>query len=401
MKYLNDSYTHMFEGIITDVVQWKDTKAIVLEETYFYPEGGGQPADHGKIDAVKVIDVQIIDDVIYHIADTIDVELVVGKKYTCHVDEKRRLALMQQHTGQHLLSACAYNIYSAQTVGFHIGDDYVTIDLDKKLTEKEVNLLESEVNAYVFSNREVKAHYPTPEALEKMPLRKLPKVKENIRVIEIDGLDFSPCGGTHVKSTAEIGLIKIKKVDNYKSGVRLEFVCGLFALETFVKQNELIGKLVQLYASQESEIYDYAVNNLNQLKVLRKENQLLENKCIENEVSALISGYEDISSVKLIRLKEENRCMNLLRSKVQMLIEFPNTLVIGHSFEGDKQHIVLAKSQDLDSNLKMNELFKKYLVEVGVKGGGNANVAQGGTLASNNLADKFDLMVKEVQSIIL
>lgn len=401
MKYLNDAYTLTFETVVEDIVQYDSTYAIVLKDTFFYPEGGGQPADHGSIGEVSIIDVQIENDRIYHITDMESLPLLKGEKYQCKIDRERRLALMQQHTGQHLLSACAFNSYKAQTVGFHIGDDYVTVDLDKKLNTEEITSLEKEINDLIFSNHEVKTHYPTHDQLHTMPLRKVPKVEENIRVVEIDGVDFSPCGGTHLKSTSEIGLIKIRKFENYKAGVRIEFVCGLYALNAFSKQNNLINQLMQLYSAQEKEIYDYAESNLKQVKNLRKDLQTLERKCIEKEVESLISGYEDISEIKIIKLSEGNQSMNLLRMKVQMLMDLPNTIVLAHSIEGDKQHFVLSKTPDVDNDLKMNELFKKYLSSAGVKGGGNANAAQGGTLASCELDGILEKMIEEIESTIL
>ena len=236
--YNTNAYIKEFQAKVVALVDRTEGNAIVLDATYFYPEGGGQPCDLGMIDGVKIKDVIIEDDIIYHITDESIHHLTVDQSIDCTIDFDRRFAFMQQHTGQHILSSCAEKLFDANTIGFHMGEDYVTVDLDKKLSNEDVDAIENMANAIIFANKAVMAHYPTSEELSKMPLRKQPKVTENIRVIEVDGIDFSPCGGTHTKSTAEVGLLKVKRIETYKAGIRIEFGCGIYALNSFKKRNE-------------------------------------------------------------------------------------------------------------------------------------------------------------------
>ncbi|MBE0449818.1 MAG: hypothetical protein IBX70_03125 [Clostridia bacterium] len=396
MKYLNDAYVNEFSTEILAIEKLENNFGIVLNETYFYPEGGGQPGDRGTIDAFGIIDTVVADGRILHITnDSIGME-IIGNKVNCIIDRKRRFALMQQHTGQHILSSCAEKLFDAATVGFHIGEDYVTIDLDKKISAVEVEALEILANATIWANIEVVAHYPTEDELKGLPLRKQPKVTKDIRVIEIKGFDFSPCGGTHTKTTSEIGMLKIKRAENYKSGVRIEFVCGHYALEVFKKQNQIISELMQVYSVQENEVVDFAKSNLNQIKTLKKEILLLEEELLDHSINALLSNFEDYEGIKVVKLSEVNTGMNNLRKKCGKICSNPNYIVIGTASDAHKTHIVLSKSQNVPVEIDMNGLFKSYFAPLGCKGGGNTTSSQGGFDGQLDT----DSIVEEIESYI-
>ncbi|MBM7560730.1 alanyl-tRNA editing protein [Fusibacter tunisiensis] len=401
MKYLTNAYTYDFEARILSCIPYEGLYAITLSETYFYPEGGGQPGDHGFIDAFEIVDTIRMGAEIFHITQQPCPEEMIAKSVKCHIDSKRRLLLMQQHTGQHLLSAVAYTTFQANTVGFHIGDGYVTVDLDRKLTEKEVRSLESSINDFIFANKEIRIHYPTSEELETLPLRKMPKVTKDIRIVEIDDLDFSPCGGTHLRTTSEIGILKIRKYDHYKSGVRIEFVCGLLALQVFNIQNHIITKLMHLFSVPENEVLTFAENTLKLLKETKRNLSDLESQIITYEANAITKDYEDITGLKVIKLLEDQMGMNALRLKAQKITEMPNTIVLGISTEEGKQHIVLIKSKDLDKSYNMSHLFETYLKSETIKGGGNALIAQGGTTEPIDLEKQLAEIESHIEALIL
>ncbi|MDW7659966.1 MAG: alanyl-tRNA editing protein [Bacillota bacterium] len=399
MKYLDNQYINEFNAVILEVRNLKNNNGIILNETYFYPEGGGQPGDRGSINGYVIIDTLTEDGKTIHItADSVDSNHI-GQTVECKIDGKRRLALMQQHTGQHLLSSCAEKLFDAATVGFHIGDDYVTIDLDKKLTTDDISTLEIMANDTIWSNIEVLAHYPTEDELGRLPLRKQPKVTKDIRVIEIKDFDFSPCGGTHTKTTAEIGIIKIKKTENYKTGVRIEFVCGLYALDVFKKQNQIISELMQIYSVQDHEVIDFAKNNLDQVKTLKKEILLLEEELLDQSVNAILSNFEDFEGIKVVKLSEEYTGMNNLRKKCSKICSNPNFIVIGTSSDANKTHIVLSKSQNIPNDIDMNGLFKSYFAPLGCKGGGNSSSSQGGydgLLSTDAITDEIESYIEKI-----
>ncbi len=400
--YNTNAYIKEFQAKVVALVDRNEGNAIVLDATYFYPEGGGQPCDLGMIDGVKIKDVIIEDDIIYHITDASIHHLTVDQSIDCTIDFDRRFAFMQQHTGQHILSSCAEKLFDANTIGFHMGDDYVTIDLDKKLSSEDMDVLENMANGIIFSNKAVMAHYPTSEELSKMPLRKQPKVTENIRVIEVDGIDFSPCGGTHTKTTAEVGLLKIKRFETYKAGIRIEFGCGLYALNSFKKRNDTINSLMRLFSIQDSEIVTFCEQLLDNQKSDRHIISELKEQLYKMQVAHLLANYEEDldADIKVISLMEASMSMNDLRFKTSLICEYDNHIVIATATESEKTHFVLAKSKNLDSLFDMGALFKAYIAPHGIKGGGNPFVAQGGSNQTLDILAIIESIETALQIII-
>lgn len=380
-SFLQDAYTWQFNAKVIRIETINNRTAIVLDHTYFYPEGGGQPSDFGTINGIKIEDVQISGEVISHFTSD-QINFNIGDTVEAQIDESRRFTLMQQHSGQHLLSSCAEKLYNANTVGFHIGDDYITIDLDQKLDPAQILLLEKTANELIYKNLKIVAHYPNSEELLKMPLRKQPKVTENIRVIEIIGADYSPCGGTHLKSTGEIGIIKIKRVDPYKTGVRIEFGCGSFALDFMNERNEIINQLMRLFSVKDNEILSFSELLIQRQKDDKAKLQFYKEKLIKNEVELLMQGYdseEDDETIKIITLNEVDLPMVDLRYKVGLITSEPDRIVIGASNEDGKSHMVVAKSDNISESIDIGSLFKEIAGTYGIRGGGSKTVAQGGT----------------------
>lgn len=378
--YIDNAYGKAFSAKVLRIDSLEDHDAIILDQTYFYPEGGGQPSDLGILSGY---DVEMVtsdgDEISHHIIGRAH-GLKPGDTVECELDWDRRFTLMQQHTGQHILSSCAEKLFDANTVGFHIGDDYVTVDLDVKLDSDQLDALERMANQVVYANMPVHAHYPSAEELAQMPLRKQPKVAENIRVIEVDQTDFSPCGGTHVARTGEIGIIKVKRMETYKSGVRLEFGCGYFALESLSKRNQVINDLMRLFSVKDNEILPFCEQLLENQKRDRYEIEQLKEQSMRLQVEKLLSDGDDdtLEEIKVITLRELGLPMTDLRLKVSLICERENFIVFGCSHEAEKTHVVLAKSKNLTSDFDMGVLFKSVVAPLGIKGGGNAFVAQGG-----------------------
>ena len=402
-SFIDDAYVSSFESKIIALEKKNGKNAIVLDHTYFYPEGGGQPTDKGRIDNLFINDVQLHDENIYHFTEQPIEQLNVGQVVKCEIDFFRRLSLMQQHTGQHILSSCAEKWFDANTVGFHIGEDYVTVDLDKKLNMVDVDQLEKKANDVVFMNLEVKAHYPSSDELSEMPLRKQPKVTENIRVIEVDGVDFSPCGGTHLRKTSEVGLIKIKRIENYKTGIRIEFCCGYFALDTFKKRNDTVNQLMRLFSVKDDEIVSFCEQMLENQKQDKMAISTLKEQLFKLQVSSLIQSYEEAeleSDIKVITLIEEDSSMVDLRLKSSMIAEYDNFIILAAAKENDKTHIVLTKSKNMTSEFDMGALFKQSVAPYGIKGGGNPVVAQGGSNQPVDIDHIFQTLETTLQAII-
>ena len=243
--YYADAYLRSFEARVVDRLEVNGQPAIILDRTAFYPEGGGQPSDRGMLNRVAVVDVQTreTDDEVLHILSApLPEETVTGA-----VDAARRFDLMQQHTGQHILSQAFIHTANAETVSFHLNPDpdegALTIDLNKAaLTSAEVDRAEDFANSIVYENRPVVARFVNDEELQSLPLRKPPKVDKAIRIVEIQGFDWSACGGTHVSRTGEVGLIKIVKAEKRGTETRIEFRCGRRALIDYRRKHQLISQ---------------------------------------------------------------------------------------------------------------------------------------------------------------
>src|SRR5699024_4971686 len=226
----------------------EDKYYFTLDRTIFYPHlAGGQPRDKGKINNINVIDVYEKDEDIVHILE----EDIEGKDVQLSINWDNRFDLMQQHTGQHLLSSSFRSLFNAETVGFRIGEDYSTIDIQKpSLNKQEVKQVEFLTNKIIQSNFEVLSYIVKEDKLDEIPIDKLPTTDEDIRIVEIMGLDYSPCCGTHVNSTGEVGLVKIRKWENNKGNTRIEFLCGFRALDDYYWKNQYINEISSIMSSQ-------------------------------------------------------------------------------------------------------------------------------------------------------
>lgn len=201
---------------------------VVLDQTAFFPEGGGQGADHGMLGGAKVLDAHEKAGVIHHLTD---VPLTVGDTVEGHVEPVRRLSMMQQHTGEHILSGLICRLHGYHNVGFHIGTEAVTLDFNGPLTEEEVRHVERLANECIWRDQPVKVWVPSPEELSAMEYRSKKAIDGDVRIVSIEGVDTCACCGTHVKATGQVGQIKVISVMKYKGGVRLSILCGMRALD--------------------------------------------------------------------------------------------------------------------------------------------------------------------------
>ncbi|HKL43494.1 MAG TPA: alanyl-tRNA editing protein, partial [Clostridia bacterium] len=349
----------------------KDGYGVVLDRTYFYPEGGGQPSDLGLIDDIAVKDVYYYKDEIVHLLEA----AVKLEKVSCKIDWQRRLDFMQQHLGQHILSRAFEMKYDANTIGFHIGDDYVTIDLDQKLNQDALDLVEDFSNQIVYESRPVEILSPTKEELKEMPLRKEPTVSEDIRVIRIKDFDFSPCGGTHLKTTSEVGIIKIKKSNNNNEGIRVEFVCGRWALKDYQWKNQMINDISHLLTIKTSDIKDRVEALNTEVIETKKEMNALKTEILDMKTQAIAKDYEIVDGVHVITQKLEDYGIKELRYIANNIIEKENTRVCLVGLEGNQVHLVLGKNKALDYDLK--ESFSDFIDRLEGNGGGSPFLCQG------------------------
>src|SRR5947209_10568776 len=249
--YFTDSDLLEFPATILDVQATEQAHHVILDRTAFYPTGGGQPNDTGWLDQSRVVDV-FEDDagIIHHLVEE-QGALAVGQTVQGRIDRARRLDHLQQHSGQHILSQAFVQASGAETRSFHLGSSTSTIDIElQSPTADHLRAAEEIANAIVFEDRPMRVHLVNEDEARQLPLRKEAAVEGTIRVIEIDGFDWSPCGGTHARRTGQIGLIAIKGYERAKKMTRVEFVCGHRALAEYRAANQTALAVAQSFSAE-------------------------------------------------------------------------------------------------------------------------------------------------------
>ncbi len=374
--YYDDSHIRQFTAKIIERTTVNNQPALVLDETYFYPTGGGQPHDSGTINGVQVLDV-VSDDrgEVLHIMSA----EVAGDEANCEIDWSRRFDHMQHHSGQHLLTQAFVQVTNAQTVGFHLSDDSVTIDLDRlDLSDKIIHEVESLANAIVFENRPVTAKIVNPSEIDDVRMRKMPEkiYTDGLRIIEIEDFDRTACGGTHVRAAGEIGLIKVIKTEKRGDKTRVEFRCGIRALSDYESKNSIVSALSSLLTCHQAELV-VAVSRLHDdLKQTLRTLKQVNNTLLDYEVPALLADAKPTDEIRIISKAYDGRDSDDIRGLATRLTEHDDVVVlIGTA--GEKSHLVFARSENV--SIDMNALLKASLEQLGNgRGGGRPNMAQGG-----------------------
>lgn len=252
--YYEDTYRRTWKAqVLACKPGKKGLFEVMLDETACYPEGGGQPSDTGILGGVKVLEVHEKDG---HVVHYVDGPLEVGAVVEGTIDWERRYDNMQHHSGEHLFSGLVHRHFGYDNVGFHMGQDEVTIDFNGPLTPEQVWELEREANGLIYANVPVQITYPTSEELKKLDYRSKKELTGQVRIVEIPGGDVCACCGTHVRTTGEIGIIKITGLMNYKGGVRMSLLCGGRALKDYDKKQKLVTRISNLLSAKPETIAD-------------------------------------------------------------------------------------------------------------------------------------------------
>lgn len=248
--YYIDSHLFDFEATVLDCRETEEGWALILDKTAFFPEGGGQPADTGSIGTVPVRDVQERGGEILHFCGE---ALPVGVHLPCRVEREQRLVRMQNHSGEHIVSGLAHRLYGCENVGFHMGEDCMTIDFDRELDWQQLTEIETLANRAVRDNLPVLCSFSEGEALKSLEYRSKLELTENVRIVEIPGIDRCACCAPHVACTGEIGLIKILDAERHRGGVRLSLCCGMLALNDYRVKQENIAAISQALSAKRHE----------------------------------------------------------------------------------------------------------------------------------------------------
>jgi alanyl-tRNA synthetase len=305
---------------------------------------------------------------------------------------------MQQHSGQHILSQAAIQTLEAATIGFHLSQDYATIDLDQPdLDETALQNAETLANRIIYEDREITARFVSEAELTALPLRKLPAVTEQIRIVEVQAFDWSACGGTHVARTGSIGMIKIVKVERRKQFLRVTFLCGGRALRHYAQINQQIRDIALQLSVSVEETVEAVSRQSEQLKQTAKEKEQLGKTLLAYEADKMLAEaliYEDI---RLISGLFQTREPGELRQLAQQLSQTPNTVIL-FGLSGDKAQLIFARAANL--TIDMRQLLKSVGQLIGGGGGGSAQLAQGGGPRIEGLHQALTAAVNEVKNQI-
>lgn len=384
--YYDSAYLNEWSTTISGTVEREDGIYVTLAETAFYPHGGGQPCDTGYIGELPVLDVVLEDNEVLHKV----AQLPAHTEVNCRIDWNRRFDHMQQHSGQHLLSAVFRDLYQAMTLSFHLGSDYATIDIGlPELSAAQMAEAEQEVNRQIYLNRSIVSYFVTAEEMARLPLVKLPKVTEDIRIVEIEGVEHNACGGTHVASTGAIGMIKLLRSEKQKGNTRITFKCGSRALDEFNDNVRILGRLSARFNTGKDEIIGRFEKWEHEQKLVQTELAALKEQNDIYLARELLSAMEPGSRV--ITHISDTRTLKDLQSlavKLTALTDLPVLLL-----SAVENKVVLARSGSAD--LSCGAFFKAHLGEYQGKGGGSDKLAQAGFPVWESAVAFYDFAQKQ------
>lgn len=366
--YYIDSHTNSFQAKVIscepNMTSNGTTYQIVLDKTAFFPEGGGQPADAGFINSIPVMDVQETNDIIYHtILEPIQPETIVLGE----IDWAKRFDLMQQHTGEHIISGLVHNYFGYDNVGFHMGSDAITIDFDGMLTNEDLRKIEYEANLAVYKNIPIIVTFPSNEELKFLNYRSKKDLSGNVRIVSIGDYDTCACCAPHVSLTGEVGCIKIISSQSYKGGVRISILCGLRALEDYNKKEENVTAISSLLSAKPYEVKDA-------VKILKEENAALKIQVNEiyNQLYQLKADAISTTDSPLWLFDNEIPVKSI-RNYANLLLQKEIPLIGIFSRDNNMEYKYVLASKELD----IRPLAQKLNEQFNGKGGGSKEMVQG------------------------
>lgn len=373
--YYTDPYQTEFTAVVKEVREKKGAYLVRLSQTCFYPEGGGQPYDTGVLGGALVTEVHEKDDEIWH---TVSKPLEVGAEVEGKINWKRRFDLMQQHSGEHILSGILHQMTGCDNVGFHLTTENVYVDFDKPMDRTLLREAELRANRFIWENHPVKIWYPDAAELAALEYRSKKELTGKVRIVSFPGADVCACCGTHVAASGAVGSVKILSVQNYKGGVRVEIVCGQRALETatlWMEQDQEIGRLLSVKPQQTVA----AVKKLSdELSALRIRLAAMEEKAFADKADKL-AGKGDVL------LFEEGLTPDSVRKLCTLVMESccgRCAVFSGNDADGYK-YAIGQKDGDLRT------IVKKMNSKLNGRGGGKPFFAQGSVMATKAEVETF------------
>jgi alanyl-tRNA synthetase len=373
--FWRDPYQKEFSAHVLEQIEVPDGHALVLDQTCFYATSGGQPNDLGTLNSIAVKDVRMDGARLLHILpEPIPTENVNGL-----IEWNRRFDHMQQHTGQHILSAAFYKLFHAETSSFHLGEEFCSIELSvPHLNESQIQQAEQVANEIIFGATPVTAFFVDPKRASEYPLRKQSDLEESLRIIQIADFDLSPCSGTHVKNAGEVGMVFVYGQEKLSQNMKITFLYGNRIHRTFKKDLAVLRGLSKTLTTSFELLPDSIGKLQTQLKELRKENNRLKEETLKAEAVQIANEASDWNGKRLL-IRVWSRPYQEIRTLAQILSGQKE--MIGILASSSEKRAVFFKHPSVGIDLK--PIFQDFLSRTGAKGGGPPHLMEAGGLSEN------------------
>ncbi len=372
--YYKDQYLKTFEAVVISCEKRDDGKFdVVLNKTAFFPEGGGQDADSGTIDGKEVEYVYELGDEVVHILNE---EIAISKQVECQIDFKKRFRLMQIHSGEHIFCGIAHSLFDVENMGFHVGHDGVVVDLNKVLTNEEINRVETLANEVIWENRIISSCFLSDDEAKNVDFRSKKEIKGEIRIVAIDNCDNCACCGIHVKNTGEIGVLKVISVAKKRNGSSITMLIGQDALFDYQKKHNQLSKVGAMLSLKPFEIVDGVEKLKLELSNLEYELNQLKLSVFKNKIEAL-SGEIAIIFENDFNTEDIRVMCDLLADKVTVA-----AVLSGNDAQGYK-YSICSRVKDLRA------LAKEFNSACNGRGGGRPEMIQGSVNATQKTIESF------------
>ncbi|MDT4967559.1 MAG: alanyl-tRNA synthetase [Acidobacteriota bacterium] len=388
--YYHDSHLTEFEARVVAVTErvsgWV---AVTLDRTAFYPTGGGQPSDTGTLNDTRVVEcIDVEDGGVLHVVQ--GRTLAVGDAVIGNVDWPRRLDHIQQHTGQHILSQAFIALFGAETRGFRMLDQYSEIDLAlEEPSEDKLDRAVELANSIIWEDRPIRIRNVTKSEAASLPLRKESPREGELRLIEIDGFDLTPCGGTHARATGQVGMMAPRSFERAKGLTRLDFVAGGRALADYNRVNRVARSVASMFSAARDETPPLVARLLDENKQLTRRVRELEETTARIEAEEMLAAATIVGDrFKLCAHVLEGRDAESLKSLALALISHAETIALLGSRDGDTARLVFARSSEAPGD--MNALMREACSVLGGRGGGRVDMAQGGGRNVERLSEAIE-----------
>ena len=373
--YETDGHIFSFDAVVVACVAVETGYALALDQTAFFPGGGGQGPDEGEINGEAVIRLFEKDGLVYHVVSQ---PVPVGETVHGELNEALRFLRMQQHSGEHVLSGLAHTLFGCENVGFHMSDDFVTVDFDRPLTAEQIKALEQKANEAVYANAAIRCEKPEADELKTIEYRSKLDLTENVRLVIIEGVDVCACCAPHVRRTGEIGLIKVLSFMNYKGGVRLTVKSGGDALADFAAKCAQTSELIALLCAKEADIPALVRKLQDEAATLRL--ALAQEQRLR--AAAMVEAVEQTDGNAAVF--GEGLSADALRFAVNEGVSRTGGLFAAFT-PAETGYRYCMGSQTVD----LSAFAKAFHAALGGRGGGKPNMIQGSVPADRNKIEEF------------